>query len=131
MVGSRHTGGCVMAFMSSPTRHRPVVPSARRRAWLWLASTPLFFIGAFAVGEGLAALLGLPEGGVATFNWRELLVLVVALAILAVPAVGALAVARQARGDVLAQLPGWVLAALVLFFLVINLIGFFVEPAPD
>ncbi len=120
-----------MQTVSSPTPQQRTAHPARRHAWLWLASTPLFFVAAFAAGEGLAALLGLPEGDVSTFTWRELLVLVVALSILAVPAVGALAAARHARGDVLTQIPAWVLVAVVLFFLVTNLVGFFIAPAPD
>jgi fatty acid desaturase len=101
--------------------HRRV--AERRSAWLWLLSTPLFFAVAFAVGEGLAALLGLEEGAVATFTWRELVVLVVAIAVLAVPAVGAVLVARRAPHDRVAQLPAWLLVALVGTFLVTNLVG--------
>ncbi|NNU28467.1 hypothetical protein [Isoptericola sediminis] len=120
-----------MSTMPSPPRHRQSAPGARRRAWLWFASAPVFFVVAFAAGEGLSALLGLVEGDVSRFTWRELLVLVVALSVVAVPAVGARVVARRAHGDVLTRLPGWILVALVLFFLVANLVGFLVPPAPD
>ncbi len=63
-----------MSTMSAPTTsppsHRTEAPRARRRAWLWLASTPLFFVVSFAVSEGLAAMLGLQDGDVPTFSWR-------------------------------------------------------------
>ena len=119
-----------MAMLSPSTPHLPHSTSARRHAWWWLVSTPVFFLLAFAAGEGLAAWLGLPEGEVATFSWRELLVLVVALAIFAIPAAGALVAARHSGGDRWAQLPGWILLALVAYFLVMNLVGFFVPPSP-
>lgn len=121
-----------MSAASPPTSTHPPASSERRAAWWWLASTPVFFVAAFVVGEGLAAWLGLEEGAVATFSWRELLVLVVSLAVFAVPAVGAAVVAHRApHGDVWARVPAWVLGALVAFFLVTNMVGWFVGPAPD
>ncbi len=120
-----------MSIASPPTSTHPDASHARRAAWWWLASTPLFFLAAFAVGEGLAAWLGMEEGAVSAFSWQELVVLVVAVAVLAVPAVGAAVVARHAQGDRVARAPAWILALLVAFFLVTNIVGWFVGPAPD
>ena len=120
-----------MSLASHPTDTHARFSRERRAAWLWLASTPVFFLAAFAVGEGLAAWLGLEEGAVSAFSWEELVVLVVAIAVFAVPAVGAALVARHATGDLWAQVPAWILGLLVAGFLVTNVVGWFVGPAPD
>jgi mannose/fructose/N-acetylgalactosamine-specific phosphotransferase system component IIC len=120
-----------MSIASPPTSTHPSGSHERRSAWLWLASTPVFFFAAFAVGEGLASWLGIEEGAVSTFSWQELVVLVVAMAVVAVPAVGAAVVARHAKGDLLARAPAWVLGLLVAGFLVANVVGWFVGPAAD
>ncbi len=120
-----------MSVASPPTSTQPAASHERRAAWLWLASTPLFFFAAFAVGEALGAWLGIEEGAVSEFSWQELVVLVVAMAVFAVPAVAAAVVARRAKGDLLAQAPAWILGLLVAVFLVTNVVGWFVGPAPD
>ena len=93
-----------------------------RLAWACLVAAPFVAACAFVVGEGLASALG--HAGVAAAPWwLALTVLVVAVALLAVPALLAVRFARRAHaaGDDRARVPAVVLVVGTLAFGVVNL----------
>jgi hypothetical protein len=69
----------------------------RRLAWTALATIPVFFVLAFAVGEGLYAALGYDPGTGGEPLWVELLVAAVALPVFLAPCVAAVVLGRRAR----------------------------------
>jgi hypothetical protein len=67
------------------------------RAWGGVALVPVFFLLAFAAGEGLYSAFGYSSGGTAPV-WVEIIVLVAVLAICLVPCVAAAYAGQRASG---------------------------------
>lgn len=95
-----------------------------RLAWACLVAAPFALALAFGVGEGLATALGHDGVGAAPW-WMALTVLVVAGALLAVPALLAVRFDRRARavGDDRARVPATILVVGTLAFLAMNLVS--------
>ena len=112
-----------------PVDVTPDVVKDLRRAWLALLLYPLSFVAAFAVGEGLAALMGYPPGGSESPPWFvPLLAGVPALVVFVLPGLLSLKYGRHAAhaGADSAMVPA-VLGILVGFgFVALNLLAFLV-----
>lgn len=98
-------------------------------AWLSLLLYPVSFVGAFLVGEGLAALLGYPVGedGTTPF-WVVLAAAGPALLVLAVPGILAVLFGRRAMrlGRRAALAPAVVGAAIAVTFILQNVLAYVV-----
>lgn len=98
------------------------------RAWIAVATIPVAFIVAFAVGEGLYALLGYkPEDATEPF-WVALVAGVPAIVLFLVPCVGAIWYGNRARaqGSHAALLPMVIGAVLGAWMVIMNLVSFLV-----
>jgi hypothetical protein len=107
----------------------PGVARDLRRAWLSLLLYPLSFVAAFAVGEGLAALMGYPSGGSESPPWFvPLLAGVPALIVFALPGLLSLTFGRRAArgGAESAMLPALIGVFVALAFVGLNLLAFLV-----
>jgi Na+/proline symporter len=96
-----------------------------RRAWWSLALFPVSFLAAFAVGEGLASLLGHPSGSPETAPvWVMLAAGGPALLVFVLPAVLAVVFARRAEreGDRSGRVPMWVAVVLATAFVLLNVV---------
>jgi len=97
------------------------------RAWIAVATIPVAFIVAFAVGEGLYALLGYkPEDATEPF-WVALVAGVPAIVLFLVPCVAAVRYGNRARveGHRAAVVPLVIGAVLGLWMVVINAVSWF------
>lgn len=107
---------------------------AYRRAWLSLLLYPVSFVGAFLVGEGLAALLGYPVGedGTTPF-WVVLAAAGPALLVFAVPGILAVLFGRRAMrlGKRTALAPAVVGAAIAVTFILQNVLAYVVGTVFD
>lgn len=108
----------------------PVVPNPTGRddrdvrfAWACLLSAPVVFILSFVLGYGLAALLGVEDGEMASAGAGILLLLMVT-ALFAVPTLLAWRFANRARaqGDDRGRVPALVLTVLAAAFVGVNLV---------
>ena len=117
----------------APTNRAPHVGAHRTsgsestftRAWIAVGSIPLFFIVAFAVGEGLYALLGYkPEDANAPL-WVGLVAGVPAIVLFLVPCAAAVWFGNKARvaGRQAALLPMVIGAVLGLWMVVMNVVS--------
>jgi len=111
--------------------HRPVPPEAardRRRAWIALLLYPVAFVLAFAVGEGLAAILGY-EAGEEVAWYVPVLAGIPAVVLFVVPGLLALKYGRRAMrgGDPGGLAPVVVGAVVAVAFVGINLLGFLAQ----
>lgn len=100
-----------------------------RRAWLSLLLYPLSFVAAFAVGEGLVALMGYPSGGAENPPWSVVLLAgVPALVIFVLPGLLALKLGRRAAraGAESAMVPAVLGILVALAFVGLNLLAFLV-----
>lgn len=103
-----------------------------RSAWVCLAASPLAFVLAFVVGEGISSALGHQGDRVAPW-WIATVTLVVSVAVFCVPAVLATRFWRRAaaRGDTRAMVPAVILITVSTAFLGLNLaaylVGLFLE----
>jgi hypothetical protein len=112
------------------TTHRPARPSEAghalnaniTKAWIAVAAIPLAFILAFAVGEGLYALLGYEPGDRNEPLWVTLTAAAPALAVFLLPCAAAVRFGRRAWSDGhrSALAPVAIGAALGLWMLVIS-----------
>lgn len=95
------------------------------RAWIAVALIPVAFVLAFAVGEGLYALLGYKPEEAAEPLWVALLAGVPAIALFLVPCAAAVWYGSRARADGrhAALLPMLVGAVLGLWMLIINTVS--------
>ena len=118
--------------MSTQTRVRPPVPPEaardRRRAWMSLLLYPVGFVLAFAVGEGLATMLGYEPGEEVAW-YVPVLAGVPAVLLFVVPGLLALRYGRRALrgGDPGGLAPVVVGAVVALSFVGINLLGFLAQ----
>lgn len=113
----------------------PTVPDARpwlRRAWASLALVPVFFLIAFAVGEGIYAAMGYKPENADAPVWADVVASVLILAVAVVPSVTAVYCGRRATvtGDrrglypaVIGALVGIGLAILTVVTAVGNAVG--------
>jgi high-affinity Fe2+/Pb2+ permease len=94
-----------------------------RFAWACLLSAPLVLILSFVLGYGLAALLGIEDGEMASAGAGVLMILMVA-ALFAVPTVLAWRFANRARarGDDRGRVPALVLTGISAAFVGVNLV---------
>ena len=108
----------------------PVVPTPAKRddrdvrfAWACLLSAPVVFILTFVLGYGLAALLGVEDGEMASAGAGILLLLMVT-ALFAVPTLLAWRFANRARarGDDRGRVPALVLTVIAAAFVGVNLL---------
>lgn len=108
----------------------PVVPTPAERddrdvrfAWACLLSAPLVFVLSFVLGYGLAALLGIEDGEMASAGTGVLLILML-VALFAVPVVLAWRFANRARarGDDRGRVPALVLSVIAAVFVGVNLV---------
>lgn len=95
-----------------------------RCAWACVAGAPVAFVLAFVAGEVIAAALGVEEGATPSV-WIAVLVLLVAIAVFALPAVLAWWFAHRARsrGDDRGKLPAIVTTVLAVAFVGVNLLS--------
>ncbi len=99
-------------------------------AWMSLLLYPVSLVGAFAVGEGLAAAMGYPAGGTEAAPWFVVLLAgVPALIVFVLPGLLALGYGRRAaRSGARSALFPAVLGTLVaLAFVALNVLAFFVS----
>ena len=98
-----------------------------RLAWACFVASPVFFVLALAVGEGMSALLGYDGIGPAPVGVGVLSV-VAALVVFSIPAALAVWFARRAhaQGDDRAKVPAIVLAVMSAGFLALNLFSWIV-----
>ena len=88
--------------MSTDQLNRPSHRAARRpdpwlgRAWTAVATTPLFFAIAFAVGEGVYALLGYKPENADAPGWAVAVAAIVVLAVAVLPCAAAVLFGRRA-----------------------------------
>lgn len=124
--GVHHEGpGPVDVLASDEAVERDV-----RRAWLSLLLYPLSFAAAFAVGEGLASLMGYPSGGSESPPWFvPLLAGVPALVVFAIPGLLSLKFGRRAAraGGRSAMVPAVLGILVALGFVGLNLLAFLVS----
>lgn len=100
-----------------------------RRAWLSLLLYPLSFVTAFAVGEGLVALMGYPSAGTENPPWSVVLLAgVPALVVFVLPGLLALKFGRRAAraGAESAMVPAVLGILVALAFVGLNLLAFLV-----
>ena len=98
-----------------------------RLAWACFIASPVFFVLAFAVGEGMSGLLGYEGIGPPPLGLGVLIV-VAALVVFSIPAALAVWFARRAhvRGDDRAKVPAIVLVVMSAGFLAMNLFSWIV-----
>lgn len=98
-----------------------------RLAWACFVASPVFFVLAFAVGEGMSALLGYDGIGPAPVGVGVLSV-VAALVVFSIPAALAAWFARRAhaQGDDRAKVPAIGLVVMSTGFLALNLFSWIV-----
>lgn len=110
---------------------RPVAPTPVPRddrdvryAWVCLLCAPVAFVLAFVVGGGIAAAMGVEEGGTAPLG-VALLVLLVVVALFAVPTALAWRFANRARsrGDDRGRVPAIVLTVIAVAFVGVSLLS--------
>jgi hypothetical protein len=116
---------------AGPTAPKPVGRDDRddrddrdvRFAWACLFSAPVVFVLAFVLGYGLAALLGVDDGEMASAG-AGILLLLMAAALFAVPTMLAWRFANRARarGDDRGRVPALVLTVIAATFVGVNLI---------
>jgi hypothetical protein len=112
-----------------PVDVTPDVARDLRHAWLSLLLYPLSFVAAFAIGEGLAALMGYPSGGSESPPWFvPLLAGVPALLVFVLPGLLSLKFGRRAAraGAESAMLPAVIGLLVALAFVGLNLLAFLV-----
>ncbi len=112
-----------------PVDITPDAARDQRRAWLSLLLYPLSLVAAFAVGEGLAALMGYPSGGSESPPWFvPLLAGVPALVVFVLPGLLSLKFGRRAAraGAESAMLPAVIGLLVALAFVGLNLLAFLV-----
>ena len=97
------------------------------RAWIAVATIPVAFIVAFAVGEGLYALLGYKPEDATEPSWVALVAGVPAIVLFLVPCVAAVRYGNRARveGHRAAVVPLVIGAVLGLWMVVINAVSWF------
>lgn len=97
------------------------------RAWIAIAAIPVAFIVAFAVGEGLYALLGYKPEDATEPLWVALVAGVPAIVLFLVPCVAAVRFGNRARveGQRAAVVPLVIGAVLGLWMVVINVVSWF------
>lgn len=114
-----------MNAMDSPVVPTPAERDDRDVRWAWacLFSAPLFLVLSFVLGYGLAALLGIEDGEMASAGTGVLLILAL-VALFAVPVVLAWRFANRARvrGDDRGRVPALVLTVIAAVFVGVNLI---------
>lgn len=98
-----------------------------RRAWIAVALIPVAFLLAFAVGEGLYALLGYKPEDATEPLWVALVAGVPAIVLFLIPCVAAVRYGNRARleGNRGALAPLVIGAALGLWMLVTNIVSLF------
>ena len=103
-----------------------------RLAWACLVASPVFFVLAFAVGEGMASLLGDDGIGPAPLGVGVASV-AAALVVFSIPAALAAWFARRAhvRGDERGKVPAIVLVVMSAGFLAMNLLSWVVGLVVD
>lgn len=96
----------------------------RGRAWTAVAGIPLFFVLAFALGEGLYSLLGYATGTSGPL-WVQVVVGLPTLALFELPCVAGVRWALRARrlGDRRAWLPLGIAAGVGGWFLIITVVS--------
>ncbi|OLP48805.1 hypothetical protein BJM39_31385 [Salmonella enterica subsp. enterica serovar Javiana] len=109
------------------TQRSPRGSTDLSRAWLAVASIPIVFFLAFALGEGLYALLGYQPEDATEPWWVALAAGVPAIALFLVPCVAAVWFGNRARtqGRRVAVLPMAVGAVLGLWMVVMNVVSLF------
>jgi heme/copper-type cytochrome/quinol oxidase subunit 3 len=122
---------------AGPTAPKPVGRDDRddrdvRFAWACLFSAPVVFVLAFVLGYGLAALLGVDDGEMASAG-AGILLLLMAAALFAVPTMLAWRFANRARarGDDRGRVPALVLTVIAVAFVGVNLIQWLMVIALD
>lgn len=107
----------------------PDVARDLRRAWLALLLYPLSFVAAFAVGEGLASLMGYPSGAESPPWFVPLFAGVPALIVFALPGLLSLKFGRRASrgGAESAMVPAVLGLVVALGFVGLNLLAFLVS----
>ena len=115
--------------MNATTHPVAPIPASRddrdvRFAWACLLSAPVAFVLAFVVGEGIASVMSVEEGATPSV-WVAALVLLLAVALFAVPTVLAwwFANRARARGDDRGRVPAIVLTVLAVAFVGVNLLS--------
>ncbi|GAA4729541.1 hypothetical protein GCM10025782_30640 [Pedococcus ginsenosidimutans] len=105
------------------TRHHDLT-----MAWVAVASIPVAFVVAFAVGEGLYALLGYKPEDATEPLWVMLVAAVPAIVLFLVPCVAAVWYGNRARaqGRHVALLPMVIGAVLGAWMVIINIVSFLV-----
>ena len=95
-----------------------------RFAWACVVGAPVAFVLAFITGEGIASAMNVEEGATPSV-WVAILVLLVAAAVFALPAVLAWWFAHRARsrGDDRGKLPAIVTTVLAVAFVGVNLLS--------
>lgn len=120
--------------MTTTNQTRPVGTNGRdrrstslTRAWIAIAAIPVAFIVAFAVGEGLYALLGYKPEDATEPLWVALVAGVPAIVLFLVPCVAAVRFGNRARveGHRAAVVPLVIGAVLGLWMVVINVVSWF------
>lgn len=108
-----------------PTGPAPAARDDRdvRFAWACLISAPVVLLLTFVLGYGLAALLGVEEGGTAPLG-AGLLILLMVAALFAVPTLLAWRFANRARarGDDRGRVPALVLTVVAAAVVGVNLV---------
>lgn len=118
--------GTVQRKAARPAGRRHRGPRARPRRWprVWLGVTVAAVPGAFVVGDGVAALVGVPDQGTATPGQGSVVVAAV-LPLVLVPALLAWRADRRGRGpgDRSLLRPGVVAAAVAAGFALLVVVG--------
>ncbi|HEX2856787.1 MAG TPA: hypothetical protein VHO26_04805 [Propionibacteriaceae bacterium] len=98
---------------------------AARRAWLSLLGIPVAYIGAFLIGEPLAAWAGLEEGTRAPW-WLALVMIAMMLLLFGVAVGVSLRLCSRARslGVRNAMVPAWIVSAAAVVTLLQGAIGY-------
>ena len=112
-----------------PVDVTPDVARDVRRSWLSLLLYPLSFVAAFAIGEGLGALMGYPSGSAESPPWFvSVLAAVPALVVFVLPGLLSLKFGRRAAraGAESAMLPAVIGLIVALAFVGLNLLAFLV-----
>jgi heme/copper-type cytochrome/quinol oxidase subunit 3 len=117
-----------MNATASPVVPGPTGPTGRddrdvRFAWACLLSAPVVFVLTFVLGYGLATLLGVEDGEMASAG-TGILLLLMAATLFAVPTALAWRFAHKARarGDDRGRVPALVLSVIAAAFVGVNLI---------
>ena len=115
-----------MNATTHPVAPTPVPRDDRdvRFAWACLLGAPIAFVLAFVLGEGIATVMGVEEGATPAV-WVAVLVILLAVALFAVPTVLVWRFANRARalGDNRARVPAIVLTVLAVAFVGVNLLS--------